>query len=85
MLEQYAKRFGANPSQWHFLTAPEEEVRVIIESGFRLVNPDSKTLHTTRVVLVDRRGKVRSLHQGTQDQFIKESTVEIAALLQERP
>ncbi|NDC37375.1 MAG: hypothetical protein EBZ48_04910 [Proteobacteria bacterium] len=83
-MERYAKRFGANPAQWHFLTAPAETIRQIIETGFRLISPEDKNMHTTRVVLIDRRGKIRSYYQGTQDEFIKTAEPEIRALLKER-
>ena len=83
-LAEYAKRFNAETSQWHFLNAPQEKVRDVLENGFRLISPEDKNLHTTRVVLIDRSGKIRSYYQGTQEEFTKQATAEIAALLQPR-
>jgi len=84
-LAEYAKRFGADSARWHFLTAPAEKIRETLEAGFRLISPEDKNMHTTRVVLIDTTGKIRNYYQGTQDDFITQAKVDIAGLARITP
>ena len=79
VLRAYAQRFGGSPPEaWAFLTgSPPEAVRALIQEGFRLtaVAPNTaadapstdeyQVNHSPRVVLVDARGVVRGIYQGT--------------------
>ena len=81
VLRAYAARFGDPPPEvWAFLTgSPPEEVRALIQEGFRLTavqrqapGPDTTSSgdyeisHSPRVVLVDGRGAVRGTYDGTE-------------------
>lgn len=80
-LTEYAKRFEADPARWSFLTGPSEKIREILESGFKLVAPEDKNLHTTRVTLVDQNGEIRGFYQGTEDSLSKMVSDDISVLL----
>ena len=94
-LRDYADHFGADKDCWLFLTGPKEVIDPLCEKGFGLglQRVDGKEItHSTRLVLVDRRGHKRGYFDGRAvddngqpiDDLprLKEA---IAALLREQP
>ncbi len=74
-LREYAARFHADTGRWKFLTGDPDEVRSVIERGFRLPVGEREgredgryeILHGSRFVLVDRRGIMRGLYETDGD------------------
>ncbi|MFO1500719.1 MAG: SCO family protein [Verrucomicrobiota bacterium] len=75
VLQEYARRFGVNGGNWHFLTGSKDEIYALATKGLKLAfqdNPDPKPsedalIHSTRFVLVDGRGQLRSVSfDGTE-------------------
>lgn len=74
-LAEYAKRHGADPARWMFLTGPKPLIYRLAVQGLKLVVVDRRDqsladneelfLHSTRLVLVDRAGQVRGYYEGT--------------------
>lgn len=70
-LREYAARFRADTGRWSFLTGAPDEVRTVIERGFRLPVGEREgrddgryeIVHGNRFVLVDRRGVMRGLYE----------------------
>jgi protein SCO1/2 len=65
-LRAYAEQLGVTDDRWVFLRAPIDDVVVLSEEGFMLA-ADRQSLpmgHTTRFILVDRDGRIRSYHEG---------------------
>jgi cytochrome oxidase Cu insertion factor (SCO1/SenC/PrrC family) len=71
----YAKGHGAELGRWYFLTGKRAEIYPLIEKGFMLGvgqnqgtarAPGSEVWHSTRIVLVDRKGHVRGYFEGRQ-------------------
>jgi cytochrome oxidase Cu insertion factor (SCO1/SenC/PrrC family) len=74
-LRAYAAHFGADPERWLFLTGKQEEVYRLLREGFKVAveqnqgearTPGNEVTHSTRLVLVDRRGHVRGYFDGRQ-------------------
>jgi protein SCO1/2 len=65
-LAAYARRYGADPARWSFLTGNIETLHALKREAFKLGSVDGSTDHSTRFVLVDRRGRVRKFY-GTLD------------------
>ena len=70
VLQEYAKRFHADPARWVFARAEKEALYKLVYEGFRLsvaerrhAPVEMRVLHSTRFVLVDAEGYVR----GTYD------------------
>ena len=70
-LNQYADRFGANPQRWLFLTGPKDDVYRLLREGFHVAVDQGKDSegrpdinHSTRLVVVDRQGRIRGYYQG---------------------
>jgi protein SCO1/2 len=67
-LKEYAKKYGASPEKWYFLTGDAKYIRdTIAEKGFKVpVVPnhpdDGQFTHTDRFVLVDGDGMIRGFY-----------------------
>jgi protein SCO1/2 len=66
VLAEYARRYGADPERWTFLTGSLEEVRrVAAEFGLVFWNEESMIAHTAVTAIVDRDGKLAGLVEGS--------------------
>jgi cytochrome oxidase Cu insertion factor (SCO1/SenC/PrrC family) len=94
-LREYADHFGADKERWLFLTGPKEVIDPLCEKGFGLGlerEAGKEITHSTRLVLVDRKGHKRGYFDGQTVDYagrpiddlprLKEA---IAALLREQP
>ena len=61
-LAAYGKRFLADPARWRFLTGKREELNHLKLDVFKLGSVDGSLDHSTRFVLVDRRGQIRGFY-----------------------
>ncbi|MCX6611001.1 MAG: SCO family protein [Acidobacteria bacterium] len=68
-LQSYARRFGAQPERWTFLTGRKDLIKNLMSESFYLGFADSMQEHSTRFVLVDKQMKIR----GFYDSFAKDS------------
>lgn len=82
-LAEYGAHYGAKSGEWDFLTGSPENIRSLIEGGFKLISPDDVSMHTTRIVLVDRTGNIRGFFQGTDREAIKQMFRDTAAVVAE--
>jgi cytochrome oxidase Cu insertion factor (SCO1/SenC/PrrC family) len=73
VLRQYAERYGADSERWLFLTGNRQTLYPLIEKSFLLAvhqnegaarMPGNEVTHSTRLVLVDRRGHIRGYYDG---------------------
>lgn len=73
VLKEYAARFSADPERWLFLSGDKATVHTLVEKGFRLGvseakgtarTPGNEFDHSTKLVLVDRQGRVRGYPDG---------------------
>ena len=69
-LREYASRLQAQPGRWDFLTGPKSEIYNLSQHGFKLAAADrssnnTEPLHSTRMILVDRRGQIRGYYDAT--------------------
>ena len=93
ILKRYAAGHQANPERWLFLTGPKEQVYSLITTGFQFaVQPvavaagasGDKIIHSTKLVLVDRRGHIRNRHyDGRQHDEAGAPVDEVAQLKQD--
>lgn len=68
VLANYAKAFNAKPDRWFFLTGPRPEIEGFVtqrllqgvqENKAADVMPGNRVLHSERLIVVDRAGRVR--------------------------
>lgn len=72
-LDAYAKKYGANPARWSFLTGDFERLKETIVGGFKIsmgreTEDDAQDLltifHGTHFVLVDGQGEIRGYYNS---------------------
>jgi protein SCO1/2 len=66
-LAEYGRQFDADPRAWHFLTgSPSEVQRVTSQFGLDAFPDEGLFSHSTRTVLIDRRGVLAASIEGNQ-------------------
>lgn len=67
VLAAYAKRYAADPARWTFLTGSRETLHRLKREAFRLGDVDGSLNHSTRLVLIDARGRIRGYYGTDED------------------
>lgn len=92
VLRDYAKRFGADPERWLFVTGSRAEVHRLVRDGFHLgiTEPPEggvgegraaePILHSDRFVLVDRQRQIRGYYHGTDEREVADLIRHVAWL-----
>ena len=84
VLADYAQHFSAKPRTWYFLTGPMETLRHLDRDVFKLGDIDGSLDHSTRFVLVDRKGRVRGFYLTSEPDSIDRLVDDAKKLLRER-
>ncbi len=84
VLIAYAKKHGASPALWYFLTGPVATLQMLDRDAFKLGNVDATMQHSTRFVLVDRQGRIRGYYDTSESAAIAKVILDIQALARER-
>ena len=90
VLTDYARSFGADRSRWMFLTGNRKQVYQLATDGFRLATLEADPakempiLHSTKLVLVDRRGAIRGYYDSTDDAELRRLIHDVGRVLAER-
>jgi protein SCO1 len=79
-LRDYADKLGVSAPKWHFVTGERDSIYSIADDYFSIAKEDPKSPggfdHSGRLILVDKKGRVRSFCDGTDaedvDRFIKD-------------
>jgi len=87
VLKNYAAQYGANPSQWLFLTGGREKVYQLAGEEFSLpvrqVAGQEAIVQSEKIMLVDKAHHVRGIYDGTSSGEIDRLMMEINVLLDE--
>lgn len=83
VLKQYAERFKADESRWHFLTG-DEAAMLDAARGLKLTatpaEGDRPIDHDQHFLLIDARGRVRGAYQSQDDDAMKQLARDAAKL-----
>jgi len=90
VLRAYADKLRKEPLRWDFLTGSREAIASISRDGFKLgiseaQDPDSGPVHSTRFVLVDRRGAIRGYYDALAPDGVTNLLADTNHLLREQP
>ncbi|MCI0341697.1 MAG: SCO family protein [Planctomycetales bacterium] len=94
VLAGFATAVRAEPDRWWFLTGPKADVHALIEKSFLMaiqevaepgVPVGERIIHSTRLALVDRRGRVRRIVSGTEPAEVETVPGILRQLLSEAP
>jgi cytochrome oxidase Cu insertion factor (SCO1/SenC/PrrC family) len=74
-LKTYSQRFGADPRRWMFLTGTKNQIANLAIQSLKLTaienapeqrqSPADLFVHSTILVLVDRKGRLRGIFETT--------------------
>jgi protein SCO1/2 len=84
VLAAYASRFHAEPGRWTFLTGSRDTLRALSLNAFKLSDITPDLTHSTRFVLVDRRGRIRGYYGTSDDSAIPDLIADIRRVQKER-
>jgi protein SCO1/2 len=90
VLRVYADKLRKEPLRWDFLTGPLDTIASLSRNGFKLglsegEQPESGPVHSTRFVLVDRRGTIRGYYDGLAPDGVTKLLADTSHLLREQP
>ena len=90
VLRGYAEKLNAQPGRWDFLTGAKSAIYDLSKNGFKLAVSDGSAeaavpVHSTRMVLVDRRGEIRGYYEATAPDAITKLIADTNHLLREQP
>lgn len=89
-LQSYAKRYGAIPGKWYFLTGDKAQIYKLAQRGYFLPvvdhgvsygKPDETFIHSEKLVLVDKAGHIRGFYDGTDKKDVDRLILETRVLL----
>lgn len=81
-LLEYGKKFSADPARWTFLTGDHETLNMLDHDAFKLGSLGAAMDHSTRFVLIDKKGRVRGYY-GIADGNPVDRLVKDAARLEQ--
>jgi protein SCO1/2 len=89
VLRGYAEKLKAQPKRWDFLTGQRAAIYSLMRDGFKLAVSDGSDeqgmpVHTTRVVLVDRRGTIRGYYDALAPDAVTKLLADTNHLLREQ-
>ena len=90
VLREYAQRVDAASGRWHFLTGEQNAIYDLMQQGFKLAVADRAAedggpVHSTRTVLVDRRGTIRGYYDILAPDGVTKLLADTSKLLREQP
>ncbi len=88
VLAAYAGDHGIRDDRWLFLTGEPVAVRTLVHDGFKLSveasgTPEEPIVHSTRLVLVDRVGRVRGYYEAFEEEAIGRLLSDLRAVMRE--
>jgi protein SCO1/2 len=89
VLRVYADKLRKEPLRWDFLTGPIATITSLSRDGFKLglsdgETPESGPIHSTRFVLVDRRGIIRGYYDALSPDGVTKLLADTNHLLREQ-
>ncbi|MEY2528105.1 MAG: enediyne biosynthesis protein [Verrucomicrobiota bacterium] len=90
VLRTYAEKLHVRPGRWDFLTGSRETIYSLSQDGFKLGVSDGSEeegvpVHSTRFVLVDRRGNIRGYYDALTADAVTKLLADTNHLLREQP
>ena len=92
VLRRYAEQRGLDQSRWHFLTGLKSNVYELSVHGMKFavlentnrVIPEDLFIHSTHFALVDKRGNIRGVFEGTDEKDRSQLLLAVKKLGRER-
>jgi len=84
VLAEYAANIHANPEQWYFVTGPLDKTIAFIQQGMKqplVVEPGAMPTHSTRFMVIDQAGMIRSCHDVSDPEAIQKTLIDVGNLI----
>ena len=72
VLQDYAKKFKADPARWFFVSANHAEMVSFGQTVLKLPVGETPDAHSPRIVLIDKQGKIRGWYDS-QDPKVRDN------------
>jgi protein SCO1/2 len=84
VLESYGQKFGADDKRWKFLTGDAQTLDMLDHDAFHLGSIGAGLDHSTRFVLVDKKGRIRGYYGIAQGDPVERVSKDAARLEKEQ-
>lgn len=86
VLKSYAENYGADDSQWQFVTGDKKSIYALARCGFILPVQDGDGgkgdfIHSEKLILVDQDKRIRGYYDGTDREDVDRLITEVGILL----
>jgi protein SCO1/2 len=84
VLAQYANNIQVNPEQWYFLTGSLDKITAFTQQGMKqslVTESGSMPNHSTRFMIVDQAGMIRSYHDVRDSEVVQKILIDIGNLV----
>lgn len=92
VLGEYSRRLGGQADRWYFARLEPGPLYRLVNAGFKLpifidpkADPGSRTIHTTKLVLVGPDGAVRGYYDGMSESGLRQLERDAQRLMREAP
>jgi protein SCO1/2 len=85
VLDEFARRYHADQSRWHFLRGAKSTAVALSKGGLELDVKDDTPMHSVKFAVVDRDGVVRGRYDSTKTEELEQLKVAIKELLAKKP
>lgn len=85
VLNAFGKKYGVHDNRWVFLSASLDDVIRVCEKDFMLSADNLPGGHTSKFILVDQNGNIRSYHEGLDSDAMTALKNNIRQLARELP
>jgi protein SCO1 len=88
-LKEYGEHHNINPNQWYLLTGNKERIYALGRQSYfsekipGLTKDSSEFLHTESILLIDKKGRIRGIYNGTDKAEMGRVAGNIRTLLKE--
>ena len=87
-LNKFANQLGVSSDKWHFVTGEKDDIYEIGMKGYLVTAGEDETapggfIHSGAFILVDKKGRIRGLYDGTVEADVNELMSDIEVLLRE--
>ncbi len=87
VLAEYARKMGADNSQWWFLTGPKDSIYTLARTGYLLPAAqrvaEGDFFHSQDLLLIDKEKHIRGIYDGTETYEVDTLMDEIKVLMHE--
>ncbi len=87
LLKDYAERLGVSSSTWHFLHGEKDEIYDLGQNGYMVTALEDPSapggyIHSGAFILVDRKGHIRGIYDGTNEDAVTKLIGDLPILLE---